>query len=146
MTHHTFQLFRPTLLKYKQGFDSKKNSKDCVAMKAVITQPIRLANRSQCSQRTDYKEVAQRGQTKSVLTAHLSLTNTVHRHIHIGSHFTTHIRPRSTVPQPDGISWESILLWKENPGFVHLQNFKNLGFSRAIFLFFPGLFLGSLKP
>ena len=69
------------------------------------------------------------GWTASILKAHSSHTNFGYRHIHNGSHFMAHLRPWSTAPQPDGISWESMFveggkpeypeknpLWSEEPG------------------------------
>ena len=66
------------------------------------------------SQELNYEDATQRGWTASILKAHSSHTTTGYRHIHNGSRFTAHVRPRSTAPQPDGISWESILLREEN--------------------------------
>ena len=60
------------------------------------------------------EDASQRSWNASILKAHSSHTNTGYRHIHNGSRFTAHLQPRSTAPQPDEISWESILLREEN--------------------------------
>ena len=63
-------------------------------------------------------ELRERGSTRSnrkyFKGAIVTHKHGLQKHTQRQPRFTAHVRPRSTVPQPDGISWESILLRQEN--------------------------------